>query len=137
MTQNPRPAAAAADAVPFGDLLATTIGAVVQAQEQLDEYALRRREAYESTPPGQLGLPPLSYVFNAVAVELELSATVSGTRGGDPAAAGAGLLCRTLNPTMVGLYGYQASAGVRVRLLMEPRGPLPIRVPDEPAAPTP
>jgi hypothetical protein len=123
------------EAVAFGDLLASTVGAVVQAQEQLDEFAIRRREVYETTPPGQLGLPPVSYVFNAVAVELELSASVSGSRYADPA--GPALLCRTLNPTMVGLYGYQASAGIRVRLLMEPRGPMQIRPPEVQDTPTP
>ena len=135
MIQELPPGGGAIPAVAFGDLLATTIGAVVQAQEQLDAYTLRQRDAYESTPPGVLGLPPVSYVFNAVAVELELSATVSGAAEAD--GSGPVLLCRTLNPTMVGLYGYQASAGVRVRLLMEPRGPLPIRVPAPSDPPTP
>lgn len=122
--------------VEFGELLASTVGAVARAQEELDAYTLRRSREYEATPAGQFAVPPLWFTFNQVAVDLEMSATVAG--GAQDGEAGAGrLLCRTLNPTMVGLYGYQASAGVRVRLTMGPAGPLSIRPPaaDEPAQP--
>lgn len=122
--------------VEFGELLASTVGAVARAQEELDAYTLRRTREYEATPAGEFAVPPLWFTFNQVAVDLEMSATVAG--GAQDGEAGAGrLLCRTLNPTMVGLYGYQASAGVRVRLTMGPAGPLTIRPPaaDEPAQP--
>ncbi|HVG08602.1 MAG TPA: hypothetical protein VNM67_12915 [Thermoanaerobaculia bacterium] len=45
-----------------------------------------------------------------------MSASVAGSR----------LLCRTLDPGSVGLYGYQASSGLRVRLVLTPRS-LPVR----------
>lgn len=116
----------------FAELLASTVGAVARAQEELDAYTLRRKEEYESAPPGSLAVPPLWFTFNQVAVELEMSATVAESRIAAPGGAQertAGLHCRTVDPTMVGLYGYQASAGVRVRLLMGPSGPLPIKAP--------
>ena len=122
--------------VEFGELLASTVGAVARAQEELDAFTLRRRREYEATPEGEVAVPPLWFTFNQVAVELEMSATVAG--GAQDGEAGAGrLLCRTLDPTMVGLYGYQASAGVRVRLMMGPAGPLSIRPPaaDQPVQP--
>lgn len=122
--------------VEFGELLASTVGAVARAQEELDAYTLRRTREFRDTPEGEFAVPPLWFTFNQVAVDLEMSATVAG--GAKDGEAGAGrLLCRTLNPTMVGLYGYQASAGVRVRLTMGPAGPLSIRPPaaDQPVQP--
>jgi hypothetical protein len=108
--------------VEFGELLATTVGAVAQAQDQLDEYTRLRTEAYRAAPDGSVAVPPLWFAFNQVALELEMSATVAGGNTG-----GGRLMCRTADPTMVGLYGHEASAGVRVKLLMGPRGPLTIK----------
>lgn len=108
--------------VEFGELLATTVGAVAHAQEQLDEYTRARTEAYRAAPEGSMAVPPLWFTFNQVSLELEMSATVAGGNTG-----GGRLVCRTADPTMVGLYGYEASAGVRVKLLMGPRGPLTIK----------
>ena len=116
------PGAQLNDAVELGQLLSKTVGSVAQAQEQLDAYTEARRAAYEEAPQGSLVLPPLWYVFSAVSIELELSATV--VQG---AAAPAQLMCRTLNPTSVGLYGHRASAGLRVRVQLEPQGLLPIK----------
>lgn len=104
--------------VEFGQLLASTVDAVARAQQALDERTQAQAQAYAQAPEGTLAVPPLWFGFEQVAVELEMSATVAGGHGGD-----GGLLCRTADPTMVGLYGYQASAGVRVRLLMGPRAP--------------
>lgn len=108
--------------VEFGELLASTVGAVVRAQRELDDFTLERTRAYEAAPEGSAAVPPLWFAFQQVALELEMSATVAGGQTG-----GGRLLCRTADPTMVGLYGYEASAGVRVRLLMGPRGPLTIK----------
>ena len=108
--------------VEFGALLSSTVGAVVQAQAELDDFTRARTAAYQAEPDGALAAPPLWFTFNQVALELELSATVAGGQTGDGR-----LFCRTADPTMVGLYGYEASAGVRVRLLMGPRGPVPIK----------
>lgn len=102
--------------VELGDLLSGTVGAVVRAQEELDEHAQRRLEEIEGGPPGSTALPPLSYTFTNVALEIEMSASVAGSR----------LLCQTLDPGSVGLYGYQASSGLRVRLVLAPRA-LPVR----------
>lgn len=107
--------------VEFGELLASTVGAVAEAQARLDDLTLERTRLYEAAPPGSLAAPPLWFTFNQVAVDLEMSATVAGGAGGGQ------LFCRTADPTMVGLYGYEASAGVKVRLLMGPRGPLQIK----------
>jgi hypothetical protein len=115
--------------VEFGQLLSTTVGAVAQAQQQMDDIALERTRAYQAAPEGSLAVPPLWFTFNQVALELEMSATVAGGNTG-----GGRLLCRTADPTMVGLYGYEASAGVRVRLLMGPRGPLQIKDADSGSA---
>lgn len=127
----------AAQAVEMGDLLTNTISAVVQAQERLDAYSLQRKEEFDNAPEGSLALPPLWYTFNSVAVELELSVTVgtveatsTPSAGGSPPSPQPQLLCRTLNPTMVGLYGYQASAGIKMRVLIGPQGFMPIKKSD-------
>ena len=129
-----------AKAIEFGDLLAHTVGAVVSAQERLDAYTLQRRQAYEQAPDGSLALPPLWYAFQNVALDLELSASVVETSAAPPGGtvapgAPASLLCRTVDPATVGLYGYQATAGVRVRLLMGPQGPVPVKAAVVPADP--
>lgn len=108
--------------VEFGELLASTVGAVVRAQRELDDFTLARTREYEAAPAGSMAVPPLWFAFNQVALDLEMSASVAGGQTGDGR-----LFCRTADPTMVGLYGYEASAGVRVRLLMGPRGPLTIK----------
>jgi hypothetical protein len=115
--------------VEFGELLSSTVGAVARAQRELDDQTLERSREYEAAPEGSLAVPPLWFTFNQVALELEMSATVAGGQSG-----GGRLLCRTADPTMVGLYGYEASAGIRVRLLMGPRGPAQIKSADPASA---
>lgn len=116
--------------VELGELLAHTLGAVAYAQSHLDEATARRVEAYRETPAGQFAVPPLWHVFTEVQVEVALSASVrrlQQTGGGvEPR-----LMSRTVNPAMVGLYGYQASAGLTVRVTMAPRA-----TPDEPETTT-
>lgn len=128
-------------AVELGSLLANTIGSVVEAQEQLDAYTMRRKQEFEAAPEGSLALPPLWYAFNQVAVEIELSATVRTSRESTeartvaaPATAAAArprLFCQTLNPTTVSLYGYQASAGLKVQVQLALRGVLPLKDSEE------
>jgi hypothetical protein len=131
------------EGVELGNLLATTIGSVVEAQERMDDYTLRRKQEFEQSPDWDLALPPLWYVFDKVAVEVELSATIRSSqplpprleRGSSGGSLVRGseerpnprLFCHTLNPTMVSLYGYQASAGLKIRLQFGPRGVLPLK----------
>lgn len=115
----------------LGELIAQTIGSVVQAQERLDQYALTRRKAYEEAMPGDLVLPPLWYQFNQVELELELSAQIEKIEIPGEAVQGPRLKCATLNPTSVSLYGYQASTGLRVRVQVAPQGNMWIKSPSE------
>ena len=108
--------------VELGSLLASSIGAVVEAQQGMDEYTLRRKQEFEKTPEGNLALPPLWYVFDKVSVEMELSTIIRSSERVQPR-----LYCQTLNPTTVGLYGYQAAAGLKIRMQLGPRGNLPLK----------
>lgn len=119
-------------ATELGKLLSNTIGSVVSAQEKLDEYTLARKQAYEEAEIGSLALPPLWYVFKQVAIELELSASVQNISApGMPLDDTPHIVCRTLDPTMVSLYGHAASSGMKVRVIVEPGTVLPIRNDDE------
>ena len=114
----------------LSDLLVTTVQAVVKSQETLDDYTRRRQEEYNAAPDGELAIPPLWYAISNVAIELELSASVSEERVTTPDGTETvrqRLNCKTLDPLSVGLFGYQASAGLRVRLQLGPRGVLPIK----------
>ena len=117
--------------VELGSLLASSIGAVVEAQQRMDEYTLRRKQEFEKTPEGNLALPPLWYVFDKVSVEMELSTSIRSSQSRLGASSDERvqslLYCQTLNPTMVSLYGYQASAGLKVRMQLGPRGNLPLK----------
>jgi hypothetical protein len=121
----------------LGALLAGAVAAVARAQDVLDEHAQVRVAAYEASPPGSLALPPLWYAFDSVSIDIELSAEV--VRGPQPDAT-TSLVCRTLNPVTVGIYGYSASAGTRVHLTLAPQrvvpnGPAP-GVPEVTPSPT-
>ena len=111
--------------VELGDLLARTVASVVRAQEELDDYAARRQRAFENAAPGELVLPPLWHTFSAVDIELELAASVSRAEAGGSGTSPR-LLARTLDPTSVSLYGHAASAGLRVRVRVEPQGIVPL-----------
>lgn len=112
--------------VELGLLLASTIASVVKAQEQLDAYAARRTQAYREAAEGELVLPPLWYTFSKVDVQLELSADIRKIQT-DAAGAEPHIFSRTLNPSSVGLYGYQASSGLKVRVEMAPQGFVPVK----------
>jgi len=117
--------------VELGSLLASSIGAVVEAQERMDDYTLRRKQEFEQTPEGKLALPPLWYVFDKVSVEMELSTNIRSSESQLEASSDERvrplLFCQTLNPTTVGLYGYQAAAGLKIRLQLGPGGNLPLK----------
>lgn len=114
-------------AVELGQLLSTTIASIVQAQAQLDLYTESRRLAYESAPEGSLAVPPIWYTFKNVALEMELSTTIAEVENINTGEKTPHLLSRTLNPTSVGLYGYQASSGLRVQIHLVPHGFVPIK----------
>jgi hypothetical protein len=104
----------------LGALLASTVKAVLEAQRQMDEFAREQADIWTHTPAGDIALPPLSYVFRNVSIELEMSAAVGAAV--EHAGASPRLLCRLLNPYSVGLFGYQAAAGMKVRLVVGPSG---------------
>ena len=106
--------------VELGELLAHTLGAVAQAQSALDEATARRVEAFRSKPAGEFAVPPLWHVFTEVQLEVVLSASVAKIHSADGMDE-AHLFSRTLSPTSVGLYGYQAAAGLTLRISMVPR----------------
>lgn len=121
-----RPIQTSNQAVELGQLLANTIASVVKAQEQLDAYAARRSQAYKEAEAGDLALPPLWYTFSKVDVEMELSADIRKIQV-DADVAEPHIFSRTLNPASVGMFGYQASSGLRVRVEMTPQGMVPIK----------
>jgi hypothetical protein len=123
-------------ATALAQVLAGAVEGVVQAQRRLDEDALSRVTAFVDTPTGGLTLPPLWYTFSDVGIELEMSASVARLQL--PQAGGAVRLdARLLNPTSVSLFGFSASAGMRVSLRLSPREaatavpPLPAPVPPQ------
>lgn len=105
----------------LGVLLAGAVRAVVSAQDVLDDHARRLAEAYQAAPAGSPVLPPLWYAFDAVSVDIELSSEVVHTSTSADRPPVTQLLCRTLNPLTVGLYGYSASTGTRVRVTLSPQ----------------
>jgi hypothetical protein len=109
----------------LGTLVAGAVEAVVRAQAGLDEQARRRTEEYLEAPAGSLALPPLWYAFQSVSIEIQLSATVRQAAAGD--GGGASLVCRTVNPATVGLYGYEAASGMTVRVVIAPNGAIPAK----------
>lgn len=103
----------------LGALLAGAVDGVVQAQQRLDDDALRRVTTFIDTPQGGLALPPLWYTLSDVSIQLELAASVSRVQAG--AGDGVRLDARLLNPAAVGLFGYSASSGMTVQLRLAPR----------------
>jgi len=102
----------------LGALLAGAVAAVARAQDVLDQHAQARVAEYQASPPGSLAVPPLWYAFDSVSIDIELSAEV--VRGAGPGAS-TSLICRTLNPVTVGVYGYSASAGTKIHLTLAPQ----------------
>jgi hypothetical protein len=111
----------------LGLLLAGAVRGVVAAQDVLDTSARERAEGYLAAPAGTLALPPLWFAFDAVSLEIEVSSEVTRTAAGQTR-----LLCRTVNPVTVGLYGYTASTGTRVRVSLVPQRFTPSEVTPSP-----
>ena len=108
-------------ALELGELLGGAVRAVVDAQDILDQRAQALKEIYLDTPAGSMIMPPLWFAFRDVEIALEMSATIARLQARQPR-----LVCRLLNPASVGLYGYQASAGLKVSLKMGPAGHIPL-----------
>ena len=106
----------------LGDLLAGTAKAVVQAQDALDAHASQRVTEFVELPDGQIAVPPIWYTIKNASIEVELSATISDSH----------LVCRLVNPQSVSLFGYQASAGTRVRMLIASSGVPPVKMENGP-----
>jgi hypothetical protein len=100
------------------------IGDVVTAQDELDAHARRQTAAYLEEPPGSLAVPPVSYGFTRVAIEIELTAQVRSARTPQLPAA---LICRPVDAAGVSLYGRDAVASLRVRVDVSPRGVIPVK----------
>lgn len=117
----------------LGALLAGTVTAVVEAQDLLDGHARARAAEYAAAEPGSLALPPLWYAFDEASIDLELSTEAVRVTPADGGPARTRLLCRTVNPVTVGVYGYRSAAGTRVRLTLTPQRvvPAPLPVPEE------
>lgn len=122
----------------LGVLLAGAVRAVVSAQDVLDGHARQLAEAYQAVPAGSPALPPLWYALDAISLDIELSSEVVHTSGSAEQAGIPQLLCRTLNPLTVGLFGYSASTGTRVHISLSPQRFAPATLPQpegEPPSP--
>ena len=93
-------------------LLVGLVRSIAEAQDTLDADAAHRAAQKIETPSGIVELPPLWHTITNAAVEIQLSAAISES----------GFLCRLVNPNSVSLFGYEASAGMRVRLQIAPHG---------------
>jgi hypothetical protein len=112
--------------VELGRLLAGTLGAVARAQDELDAATAQRVEAYRQRDPAQpFAVPPLWHVFSNVEIEVALSVSVAQVQAAEGQGLEPRILSRTVNPTSVALYGYAATAGLAVRVRMEPLGAVP------------
>ena len=101
----------------LGNLLVQCARSIVQTQRALDSAAARQSTEYVNTPNGTLGLPPLWYTVQKSEISLELSAEIA-SNGLQPS-----LICRAANPSIVALYGYQASATMKISLTIAPALP--------------
>jgi hypothetical protein len=101
----------------LGELLVGVVDGVLQAQQQMDAFALRQQVVAANTPTGELVLPPLWYTFTDVEIAIDLSVTLTRSDAGQ-----ARLLCSTVEPGHVSMYGWQAAAGLHVRARLAPQG---------------
>ena len=109
--------------VELGRLLAGALGAVARAQSELDAATALRVEAYRQRDPATFAVPPIWHVFSNVEVEIALSVSVAQTR--EQGVLEPRILSRTVNARSVALYGYSATAGLAVRVRMQPLGAVP------------
>jgi hypothetical protein len=98
----------------LGNLLVQCARSIVQVQRELDSTAARQSTGYVDSPSGAFGLPPIWYTIEKSEIYLELSAQIASS-GLQPR-----LTCRAASPSMVALYGYQASATMKIGLTISP-----------------
>ena len=127
-TMLPAGALASQQAVELGELLASTVVSVAEAQEGLDRHASARLDAMERGDADAPRVPPLWYTFTDVSLEVALSASVQRATANAPAQ----LMSRPVDPRQVSLYGYQASSSLVVRVRLAPRGAMPDVTPQSP-----
>ena len=120
-TTLPAGAIASQQAVELGELLASTVVSVAEAQEGLDRHASARLDAMERGDADAPRVPPLWYTFTDVSLEVALSASVRRATASAPAQ----WMSRPVDPRQVSLYGYQASSSLVVRVRLAPRGTMP------------
>ena len=120
-TTLPAGALASQQAVELGELLASTVVSVAEAQEGLDRHASARLDAMERGDADAPRVPPLWYTFTEVTLEVALSASIERASGSVPPR----LMSRPVDPRQVSLYGYQASSSLVVRVRLAPRGTMP------------
>lgn len=124
------------EAVELGRLLASTVTSVLTTQDLMDRHAAERVRAYETADLGTLSLPPLWYSFTDVGIEVSLATQVRQETDPLSGREETRLYSQLLDPTTVGLYGYQAASSLTVRIRMAPQGLVPLKGPD-PANPDP
>jgi hypothetical protein len=112
-----RRASLPAQQAPLASLLCEAVAGVLRAQAELDRDALSRVTQFVQTPQGGLSLPPLWYSLTQVDLSFEMAASVSIDANSHTAR----LDCRLLNPTLVSLFGYNASSGLKVALRLAPQ----------------
>lgn len=125
-----RRASLPAQQAPLASLLCEAVAGVLRAQAELDRDALGRVTQFVQTPQGGLSLPPLWYSMTQVDLSFEMAASVH-TNANDQTTR---LDCRLLNPTLVSLFGHNASSGLKVALRLAPQaaeGLRPITTPSD------
>lgn len=127
-TTLPAGAIVSQQAVELGELLASTVVSVAEAQEGLDRHASARLDAMERGDADAPRVPPLWYTFTDVSLEVALSASVQRATANAPPQ----LMSRPVDPRQVSLYGYQASSSLVVRVRLAPRGAMPDVTPQSP-----
>jgi hypothetical protein len=106
----------------LGELLRSTVTAIVGVQGTLDADAIARTKSWLAESEGTLVPPPIWFSCRSVSVELELaSRVITQVVGNAPTPR---LLCRTVEPLFASLFGLDASTSTRVRVLVDIHGPV-------------
>lgn len=105
--------------IPLSQLLGGIVDGLLSAQERLDRHAAGTATTFLQTPAGTLEMPPLWYTFRDIRIDLEMSASVAAVPSLEPQAArDVSFLCRLVNPASVSLFGYEASAALRISMTL-------------------
>ncbi|TVZ41725.1 hypothetical protein P886_1073 [Alteromonadaceae bacterium 2753L.S.0a.02] len=103
--------------VPLADLLNTTVDALLDAQDKLDEYATTRSRRFQEVPPGEPVLPPLWFNFDNIDLELSLLASVQNVRVNNQDRAE--FLAATAKEADLALYGSAVQTGLTLRMSLQ------------------